>query len=212
VREIDLASWSRREHFEVFRAFHYAHFNICAPVDTTALVRAVREQSISVNTAVVYVLTRAANDVPEFRRRIRDGAVVEHEVVHPSSTVMVEGDVFTFSFFDYQEDFAAFARHVAEATARVRADPSLADPPGRDDLLFMTAIPWVSFTSFAHPIATTPADSIPRFAWGRISDRDGQRTMPLSVQVHHALVDGVHAGRWYERVQAYLDAPEAFLA
>ncbi len=31
--------------------------------------------------------------------------------------------------------------------------------------------------------------------------------MPLSVQVNHALMDGVHVGRYYERVQAYLDNP-----
>jgi chloramphenicol O-acetyltransferase len=32
---------------------------------------------------------------------------------------------------------------------------------------FYTAIPWVSFTSFAHPMNLQPADSIPRFAWGK---------------------------------------------
>jgi chloramphenicol O-acetyltransferase type A len=31
--------------------------------------------------------------------------------------------------------------------------------------------------------------------------------MPLSVQVHHALMDGIHVGRYYEKFQAYLDHP-----
>ena len=47
----------------------------------------------------------------------------------------------------------------------------------------------------------------------RIVDRLGEIPDPAGDVVRdHALVDGVHAGRWYERVQAYLDAPEAFLA
>jgi chloramphenicol O-acetyltransferase type A len=31
--------------------------------------------------------------------------------------------------------------------------------------------------------------------------------MPLSVQVNHALMDGIHVGRYYGQVQAYLDNP-----
>ncbi len=71
----------------------------------------------------------------------------------------------------------------------------------------MTAIPWISFTGFMHPLPTLPADSIPRLAWGRFSDSAEGITMPLSVQGHHALIDGLHVGRYYETVQAYLDEP-----
>ena len=31
--------------------------------------------------------------------------------------------------------------------------------------------------------------------------------MPLSVQVHQGLVDGIHVGRYYARVQDYLHDP-----
>jgi chloramphenicol O-acetyltransferase type A len=35
--------------------------------------------------------------------------------------------------------------------------------------------------------------------------------MPLSVQVHHALMDGLHVGRYYERVGQYMSDPETLL-
>ncbi len=31
--------------------------------------------------------------------------------------------------------------------------------------------------------------------------------MPLAVQVHHALMDGVHVGKFYARIQEYLSEP-----
>jgi chloramphenicol O-acetyltransferase type A len=31
--------------------------------------------------------------------------------------------------------------------------------------------------------------------------------MPVSVEVHHALVDGIHVGRFFEIYQGYLDEP-----
>jgi chloramphenicol O-acetyltransferase type A len=35
--------------------------------------------------------------------------------------------------------------------------------------------------------------------------------MPLSVQGHHAVMDGIHMGRYYEIMQDYLHHPEVAL-
>lgn len=211
ARVIDPSSWARREHFETFRRFTQPQFSMCAEMDMTAIVLQLREHPVSLNTVIVYVVARAANDVPELRQRIRDDTVVEHDVVHPATTVMAAGDLFAFACFEFELDFDLFAARVAEETARVQANPSLEDPPGRDDLLFMTAIPWVAFTSFEHPITGERNDSVPRFAWGRCHEVGERHVMPLNVQLHHALADGIHAGRFYERVGHYLDDPTAFL-
>jgi len=87
-------------------------------------------------------------------------------------------------------------------------NPTLIDEPGRDDLLFMTVLPWVSFTSFMHPMHLHPADSVPRFAWGKFFKENKRLKMPLGVQGHHALMDGLHMGRFYAEVQEYLDHPQ----
>jgi chloramphenicol O-acetyltransferase type A len=184
---------------------------MCADVDITDTHRAAKQRGIPITAAIVYVTARAANDIPEFRYRIRGDTVVEHAVVHPASTVLIDGGLFSFCFYDYTKDFSVFAAHYAEMTAWVQRNPTLEDPPGRDDLLFMTAIPWVSFTSFMHPILSVPVDSIPRFAWGKFH-RDGESlTMPLSVQGHHSLMAGYHVGRYYETVEHYLRDPEGFM-
>ena len=36
--------------------------------------------------------------------------------------------------------------------------------------------------------------------------------MPLSVEVHHALMDGLHVGRFVEGFEAALQEPQAWLA
>jgi chloramphenicol O-acetyltransferase type A len=184
---------------------------MCAEVDVTALRPAVGQHGVSLTTAILYVITRAANEIPEFRCRIRGDTVVEHEIVHPSLTVLVEGDLFGFALVDYTREFRLFADNVSERFPRAREQPTLADVPGRDDVLFMTAIPWVSFTSFSHPMPTLPADSIPRFAWGKAFHQGDLVKMPLSVQGHHGLIDGIHVGHYYERVEGYLRDPAVFL-
>ncbi len=211
MRHINLETWSRREHFKVFSSWDYPHFSMCANVDLTTFYPVVKQRGISFNVAIVYVLARAANAIPEFRYRIRPGEVVEHEIVHPATTILTNDDLFTFCTFDYTEDFSLFAARAAEQIAYVEEHLTLEDEPGRDDLLFMTAIPLVSFTSFMHPMHLQPADSVPRFAWGKFFEDGRFLKMPLSVQGHHALMDGIHAGRFYAKVQDYLRHPGSVL-
>jgi chloramphenicol O-acetyltransferase type A len=212
MREIDLESWPRRSHFEKFKDWHDPHFNICGNVDLSEFRPAVRDRGVSFTAAVVYLIARTANDIPEFRWRIRGDKVVEHETVHPSATVLVGEDLFSFCNLDFSSDFGQFAEHFVDRIAAVETEPTLAELTERDDLLFMTSIPWVSFTSFSHPIPTVPADSVPRMAWGRFFDAGDRVMMPLSVQGHHALMDGLHVGRYFERFQAYATEPDGFLA
>jgi chloramphenicol O-acetyltransferase type A len=211
MRKIDMQTWSRREHFEFFNTFNHPHFNLCANVDVTRLYPCVKEHGFSLTAAIIYVISRAANAIPEFRYRMREGEVVEHETVSPSVTILVDNNLFSFCTIDYCPDFGEFAGRAARLIAAVKKDPSLKDPPGRDDLLFMTAIPWVSFTSFTHPMRLHPADSIPRFAWGKYFQEGERLKMPLSVQGHHALMDGIHMGQYYGEVEDYLAYPERVL-
>lgn len=211
MHKIDLQSWSRREYFELFNTFNHPHFNMCANVDLTKFNPYVKEHGFSFTAAFIYVIARAANTIPEFRYRIRDGEIVEHETVSPSVTILVANDLFSFCTIDYSQDFGEFSRRAYRLIAAVKDQPTLQNPPGRDDLLFMTAIPWVSFTSFTHPMRLHPADSVPRFAWGKYFEEGRLLKMPLSMQAHHALMDGIHMGRLYAEVQDFLYCPHFVL-
>lgn len=179
MRHINLETWPRYEQFKVFSAFDQPHAGLCANVDLTTFYPLVKQRGYSINVAIVYVLARAANAIPEFRYRIRGENVVEHEIVHPSSTILTNEDLFSFCTFEYVEDFAMFAAKAVARIADVQAQPTLDDEPGQDNLLFMTAIPWVSFTSFLHPLHLHPADSVPRLAWGKFFKESEFLKMPF---------------------------------
>ncbi len=211
MRKIDMQAWSRREHFELFNTFNHPHFNMCANVDLTRFHPYIKGHGYSFTVAIIYVISRAANAIPEFRYRMRGEEIVEHETVSPSVTILVDNDLFGFCTIDYNQDFGEFAGRAARQIAAVKDHLTLKNPPGRDDLLYMTAIPWVSFTSFTHPMRLHPADSVPRFAWGKYFEEGEILKMPLSVQGHHAVMDGIHMGKFYAEVQDYLHCPDLVL-
>jgi len=184
---------------------------MCVNVDLTAFYPFVKQKGYSFTVSIVYVISRASNAIPEFRHRIRAGQVVEHEIVNPGFTILVDDDLFSFCVIEYVEDFPEFAVRAANSIAYVKTHPNLDNDPKKDDVLYMSPIPWVSFTSFMHPMQLHPADSVPRFAWGKYFKESDTLKMPLSVQGHHAVMDGIHMGRFYERVQDYLHQPEVVL-
>ena len=210
MRTIDIESWSRRDHYHWMKGWEYPHFSMCANIDLTNFYPYIKKRGISINIAIVYVVARAANAVPEFRTRMRRDEVVEHETVHPSTTILTDDDLFTFCPVEYTEDFQEFSARAEQQIDLVKAQVVLTDEPGTDHWLFMTAIPWVSFTAFMHPLRLSPADSVPRFAWGKIVQKGASVEMPLSVQGHHALMDGFHMGRFYKIAQEIFDNPKFF--
>jgi len=209
MRTIDLQTWPRRQQFEFFSKYGQPHFGMCANVDVTTFYPAVKQSGYSLTIAIVYVITRASNAVPAFRYRIREQDIVEHETISSGFTILVDEDLFSFCVVDYTEDFSEFAANAAAGIAAIRENPWVSHPP-RDDVLYMTAIPWVSFTTILHPMPQPP-DSIPRFAWGKIFQENGSLKMPLAVQGHHALMDGIHVGQFYDQVQGLLNQPEVVL-
>ncbi|WP_432664169.1 chloramphenicol acetyltransferase [Wukongibacter baidiensis] len=211
MKFIDMENWKRKNHYNHFRKLDYPHFNVCGNLDITNFYKYIKEKEYPFFISILYAVTKTAKSIKEFRYRIRDDKVVEHENVTPSFTVMGEDEVFSFCAVKFVDEFNEFKISASKEIEKVKNNISLQDEPGRDDYIFITSIPWVSFTSVTHPIQMNPVDSIPRIAWGKYFEENGRIKLPLSVQAHHALVDGVHVGQYFNTIQEILDNPEKYL-
>ncbi len=209
MKTIDFKDPHRRKHFDFFRRMDQPHFNLTANLEITPLLHFLQQEGLPFTATVVYCITRAANAIPQFRQRIRGERVIEHPKVSPSFTVHTKAsDVFSFCYVEYQPDLILFTADAQRQIQQMQEAPSFEDEAGRDDYLFLSSIPWVSFTGIQHAMNFSPADSVPRIAWGKYF-QDGQRLlMPLSVQAHHALVDGRDMGHYFEAIQALFLHPQ----
>jgi chloramphenicol O-acetyltransferase type A len=62
-----------------------------------------------------------------------------------------------------------------------------------------------------HPLPLNPLDSVPRVAWGRFEERGNRLFMPLNVQAHHALIDGIHIAKFITRVEELIRIADSIL-
>lgn len=209
MKKIEFTNPHRRKHFEFFNQMDQPHFSVCANVEITRFRSFLQKHQIPFTSGIVYLIAKTANAIPQFRQRIRNGEVFEHEQVHPSFTVLTEvADVFSFCYVNYQEKMSAFVADAQTQIEKMKINPSVEDEAGRDDFLFLSSFPWVAFTNLQHAMNYRREDSVPRIVWGKFFETEGQVKMPLSVQAHHAVVDGIHTGRYFEKIQEWLDEPE----
>ncbi len=211
MKYLDLVNWNRKDHFNYFRQFDYPHFNVCANIDITRSYKHIKENGLPFFISMLYVASKTANSIKEFRLRIRGDSVVEHEAISPSFTVMTENDVFNYCTAPYTDDYCSFRANASALIEKAKTSTGLEDDAGRDDLLYITSLPWVSFTSITHPINMKQVDSIPRISWGKFYEDEGYMKLPLSIQAHHALVDGMHVGDYFANLQEILNDPKKYL-
>jgi chloramphenicol O-acetyltransferase type A len=209
---LDLQNWPRREHFSFFRDYEQPFFNLCAPVEVTPLLEFTRREKLSFFLAYHYLSTKAANELEPFRYRLRGERVLVHDIVHAGTIILLEDERFTFAYFDYDTDFTRYHAQAQEVMANIRAgDGNLRPHTATDDLIHHSALPWVSFTAFSHARRRDRDDSVPKVVFGKVTTEQGRALMPLSVEVHHSLMDGLHVGRFFELFAAYCAAPEEAL-
>lgn len=206
MKEIDISSWKRREHFAFFSGMSYPHFNICFNIDITEFLTAIKEMDLPFYYTMIYLSTLSANRIEEFRYRIRGDKVVLHDSLTPSFTDMDDGsDLFKMVTVDMHGSLFDFTVKAADKSAKQKERFVAGDFAGRDDFIYYTSIPWISFTHISHTINLKRDDSVPRLAFGKYF-RDGSRVLlPYSVQVNHSFADGVHVGNFMELLEAELD-------
>lgn len=198
MKTIDLESWPRKKHYLYYKGFNMPHFTITANVDITVLREYVKQHQLSFFATFLYLVVSEINKQEEFRSRIRGNQVVVHELVHPSYTVLGPDDLFSFVTSEFVLDPKDFYKRVDHDVDTAKLGGNLEDDPNRDDLIYVSALPWVSFTHLTHPFDTSHVDSIPRITWGKFFQDGARWLIPVSIAVHHALCDGVHVGNFYQ--------------
>jgi chloramphenicol O-acetyltransferase type A len=211
-RDIPLDTWPRRAALQHFRRMAQPAFSVTVPVDVTGLRERAAAHGATPWLAYHHAALEAANGIDGMRQTLTaDGqGVREFGVIHASTTVLRDDG--SFGFLTLPRDaslssFAARAKAHLERVRRASGDLFAADEPGEvreETLVHMTALPWLAFTAFTH--ARGQGDDRPKIAFGRFTPQGERLLMPVAVDVHHALCDGVHVGRFFERFQASLDA------
>jgi chloramphenicol O-acetyltransferase type A len=205
---IDLDAWKRRDHYRWFSKYDRPFFSVTVDVDVTTAWHASRQPGApSFFLSTLFLMLTAANDVEAFRLRIRPRGVWRHDSVAAGPTIMRADETFGFVRLEPAGTLKEFAAKGKAAIAAAVRQRGLKSPePTRDDIVFHSVLPWLRFTSFTNALPGK-RDSIPRVVFGRCTRDRRRMKMPVAVEVHHALADGLDVARFFERFTGHLRSP-----
>jgi chloramphenicol O-acetyltransferase type A len=207
-QEVDITSWNRKEHFEFFSKFEEPFFGIVATVDCTKAYENAKKLGVSFFVYYMHKMLCAVNSIENFRYRIDEGKVYVYDAIDVSATITRDDATFGFSLIPFHLEIEAFHLAAIAEIERVKRTHGLFTRKFEvDNLIHFSAIPWIEFTSLSHARSFTFPDSCPKISVGKMSFlENGQRTMPVSVHVHHGLMDGIHVGEFFTKFQELLSA------
>jgi chloramphenicol O-acetyltransferase type A len=101
-----------------------------------------------------------------------------------------------------------FVREASLELKRVKASTAIERYSGQDFIRYST-LPWFDFTSISHARNLSGKDSAPLITFGKISESNGRCTMPVSINMHHDLVDGEDVAQFVALFGQKRAAPES---
>ncbi len=199
----------REQHIDFFRHLDWPYVGLCAEVDVSQFLQNCHTSEISSYLGLVHIIMGICHDTPWLRCRIKGSEIISHTHLHAGITIKGMDQQVRFLWLPWQSDRHAFFLQARRAIEETKTSTTLFNggmtEQNQDDVVYLSCLPWLRFTSICQPVPIKQPDSIPRIVWGKYTHSGDTITMPLAIQTHHALADGFHLCEFYRVVQNRID-------
>ncbi|MBQ6478944.1 MAG: hypothetical protein IJI44_06210 [Erysipelotrichaceae bacterium] len=200
---LDMDTYVRREHFKYFRSLSYPYVGTSVDVDVTDLLDYCRKHDCSFYLLFMHAAALAADEAPQFRQRIHGDGIVEYDECPTSHTEPLDNGTYCYCTLHHHMELSDYLTQAKQKQEECRNN-GIKEDEEVESMYFVSCLPWLHYTSLIQPVAGGD-ESNPRITWGKYEkNSEGKYVMPVSVLVHHALVDGIHIATFYEHLKRIL--------
>lgn len=206
MKSIDLKHWDRKDVYAFYKGLDHPLFSITVQVDVTHLYQKVKQEKTSFYLSFMHIAVQEMNKIEAFKYRFLHEEPVIFDVIHPSYTDLIPNtERFKIVTVDFVEDRHLFIQSAQETSSKQGDQFIDLSKEAQADLVYISTFPWASFTQITHAHNHDKSDAIPRLTWGKYVEANGHKMMSLSIEVHHAFVDGYHVGKFIDHLQEQLN-------
>ena len=151
-------------------------------------------------------LMNAVNSVPQLKRRIIDGKVIEYDYLEGVSPIMDESNeiykemrVKVPQEFDTILDWHDYVKTLSNDILKGRTNGFFIEMNKRDltNIANFSCIPWIDFDMITNCIVEGNAIQ-PLITWGKVNEN---HEMSISITVSHIFVNGWELANFYKKAQ-----------
>ena len=189
-----------------FINFHSARYAMSARVNVEKLWKYCKKSDKSFFVMSLGCLMNAVNSVPELKRRIIDGKVIEYDYLEGLSPIMDENnDVYKEMRTPVPDDFESifqwhdFVKDLSNDILSGKKEGCMLKMEERDltNVANFSCIPWVDFDMLTNCVVDGLAVQ-PLITWGKVNEK---YEMSVSITVSHIFVTGLHLAQFYKNAQ-----------
>lgn len=205
---IDIEAWDRKPYFTHFLNETRCTFSLTANIDITVLLERLRDKNMKLYPALIHMTSKIVNTYTEFRTSFDEGGRLGYwGSLEPSFTIFHDEDkTFSSIWTAYSEDFHAFHESYLADLQQYGNMKGLVGKKDQPANTFpISCIPWASFTGFNLNVFNGGNYLLPIVTFGKYFKQENQVLLPVSLQLHHAVCDGYHAGQFVAKMQRLAD-------
>lgn len=198
---MDVHELDRKELFTHYYQTFPCRYSVTIRVDVTNVVR----RKLPFYPTMLYAIASVVNQMQAFRYGKKADEIWVYESLSPAYTVWnPQTELFVDIWTDYCRDYATFVRRYQQDVATYRQSAHFFAKGRLPDAVFpVSMIPWLDFQHFSMDAKYGSEILTPFFTIGKYSG-DTKITVPLAIDVHHAVCDGYHVGVFAEKLQEIL--------
>ena len=180
-----------------------------ARLDVTRLRAECDRFGVHFYAAFIWCTSNVVNRLP-FMKMMTDeeGNPGVWDVVHPNYTIFHKEDhTFSDCWSEYDADFAIFYKRIEtdiEAAKKVRGVKAKAGQPV--NFYCISCVPWLDYTGYATSTVSDHVALFPIITFGKYTEDNGKLTLPLTLTIAHAAMDGWHTSEFFREMQEELEA------
>ncbi|MCR3760948.1 chloramphenicol acetyltransferase CAT [Clostridium felsineum] len=212
---VDMEKWPRRESYIYFTE-HTSPVTYATNVtmDITILMRSLKSEKLKFYPTYLYLITKIIGKQKEFLMGIQNEVLGYWNCRTPFYPIFHEDDkTMTFLWTEYDENFKVFYERYMLDFEKYKNDHGILTSKGAPPMnnYIISCIPWFTFNSFSMHVENAKHYYSPIVEAGKFTEREGIITMPLSITVNHATVDGYHLKVFFEELQREMNCPEEWI-
>jgi chloramphenicol O-acetyltransferase type A len=204
-QKLNIDTWARKEHFNFFKNFEEPFYGVVVNIDCTEAYRSAKANGLSFFWYYMHKSLTAVNTLEPFKYRIYGEEVFLYDQINAGPTIGRANGTFGFSYVYYHPSFDEFIIGASKEVERVQSTTTLFAENLNDDIVHYSALPWIDFTSLSQARSFSFQDSCPKISFGKMTENGDKLTMPVSIHVHHALIDGFHVGQYVDLFQQLMN-------
>ena len=160
---VDENNWKRREHCAIFRHYVEPSYCLTTDIDVTNFLGTVRDEGYSFTLSFIWLVSKCANEIEEFRYRFLSEKVVLFDRIDTLFAYMDEGDdLFKMVSVPFRDSLREYVTEAEETAKSQKA--YFPAPPGIDVFRF-APIPGFHTTTSPTPTRGT-GTTLPRCSTG----------------------------------------------